>query len=197
MALVFSIFLVSCEENDDKSENIFQFNLSNSYRIENTGEQFETPNGFGIQDPNPFAMVITDGDIDGELTTPCCNSVWGYKINPSTIVSIVFQESKNDLSSGIYTYNRDSVENDFELRIFNEMHFNDKNELISQQTIAYEHATLNEEGIIQNAQLELLLGEVVVELNYVIETITNERIAGSYLGPLENFTYSFCNADCD
>ena len=56
--LVFSSFCLSFGiEEEGKDENSFEFDLNNSYRIENTKEEFQTPNGFGIPNPDPFGIM--------------------------------------------------------------------------------------------------------------------------------------------
>jgi hypothetical protein len=100
------------------------------------------------------------------------------------------------LRSGIYTYNRNIEDNDFVISISNQMMFDSNNSLTSLNSLANSYSS-NSEIRIDNAQIELLLGQVVLKLNYIIETVENNRIIGSYIGDLNSFNYKFCNADCD
>ena len=100
------------------------------------------------------------------------------------------------MRSGIYTYNRNIEDNDFVISISNQMMFDSNNNLTSLNSVANSYSS-NSEIKIDNAQIELLLGQVVLELNYIIETLENKRIIGSYIGDLNSFNYDFCYADCD
>ena len=68
------ILLMSCNKDDGGTNNVFQFNLSNSYLVEATGVKYETPNGFEATNLSNFTMLLSDGDIDDELSFPCCSS---------------------------------------------------------------------------------------------------------------------------
>ncbi|NRB62954.1 MAG: hypothetical protein HRU40_08015 [Saprospiraceae bacterium] len=192
------LLLISCEETQLVDENVFEFKLNNSYTIVDTNEEYETANGFEALNNNFLNVVLTDGAINEELNVPCCDyKVWDYEINPSTYVSIEFAKKKDELTPGVYTFERNAKDNDFVIRIFNQIVFNEKNELLEYNTVAYNHHTLNEEGIIQKAQLELFFGELSVVLNYSIQTVDNKNITGFFTGPLERFSYNYCYYDCD
>jgi len=106
-------------------------------------------------------------------------------------------KNKSELSSGVYTYNRNVEDNDFVISIRNQMMFDfNNNNLTSLSSVANSYSS-NSDIRIDNAQIELLLGQVTLELNYIIETAANNRIVGSYIGSLESFNYNFCYADCD
>lgn len=192
--ILFSI--ISCQNDDNGDENIFEFNLNNSYRIESTGLVFETANAFEEINNSEFKLILTDSEIGDELTPPCCFTPWDYIINPTTEVKISFVKSKNELRSGIYTYEKDALENDFVISIKNEMNFDSDNNLVSQEIVANPSFSDNE-FTIENAQIELLFGQVILELNYIIELKGQKRIVGSYVGDLSSFTYNYCYADCD
>ena len=100
------------------------------------------------------------------------------------------------MKSEIYTYNENIEDNDFVISISNQMMFDLNNNLTSFNSMANSYSS-NSEIRIDNAQIELLLGRVVLELNYIIETEENKRIIGSYIGNLNSFNYKFCDADCD
>jgi hypothetical protein len=70
----------------------------------------------------------------------------------------------------MYTYNRSLEDNDFVISISNQMMFDLNNNLTSLNSVANSYASNNEIRI-DNAQTELLLGEMVLKLNYIIETI--------------------------
>jgi hypothetical protein len=187
---------MSCDENDTRNENIFEFNLNNSYRIESTGMGFKTSNAFEPQNISEFNVILTDSETGNELTQSCCGSPWDYIVNPTTEVQISFSKNKSELTSGIYTYNRNVEDNDFVISISNQMIFDLNNNLTSLNSVANSYSS-NSEIRIDNAQIELLVGQMVLELNYIIETVGNKRIIGSYVGDLKGFNYTFCNADCD
>ena len=46
LGLILLFSMISCKNDDARDENIFEFNLNNSYRIESTGMIFETFNAF-------------------------------------------------------------------------------------------------------------------------------------------------------
>ncbi|MFT7052369.1 MAG: hypothetical protein ACJAZK_002996 [Psychroserpens sp.] len=96
----------------------------------------------------------------------------------------------------MYTYNRNLEDSDFVISISNQMMFNLNNNLTSLNSVANSYASNNKIRI-YNAQVELLLGEMLLKLNYIIETLENNRIIGSYIVDLNSFNYKFCNADCD
>ena len=192
----FSALLVSCGQEEDINENDFQFNLNNSYRIENTRCTYETPNGFGRKNTSEFTVFISDGKIEDELTAPCCNSRWNYDVNPTTKIQIYLKKSNNKLKSGRYKYTKGSDANDFIISVHNEMIFSNDNTLTSLSKVATTQALQNE-LLIENAQIELLLGHMVVQLHYNIETVDKKRIVGSYTGSLKEFNYNSCYADCD
>ncbi|WP_027076313.1 hypothetical protein [Maribacter antarcticus] len=190
------VAFMSCGKEDNENENIFEFKLNNSYRIESTGVGFGTSNAFEPENISEFNVILTDSEIGNELTQSCCGSPWDYVINPTTEVQISFAKSKSELRSGIYTYNRNVEDNDFVISISNQMIFDRNNNLTSLNSVANSYSS-NSEIRIDNAQIELLLGQVVLKLNYIIETVENNRIIGSYIGDLNSFNYKFCNADCD
>lgn len=196
LGVVILIAFVSCGKDDSGNENIFEFNLNNSYRIESTGMEFGTSNAFEPKNISEFNVILTDSEIGNELTQSCCRSTWNYIINPTTQVQISFAKNKSELRSGMYTYNRNVEDNDFVISISNQMMFDTNNNLTSLNSVANSYSS-NSEIRIDNAQIELLLGEVVLKLNYIIETVENNRIIGSYIGDLKSFNYNFCNADCD
>ena len=196
LGVVILLALMSCGSNENGSENIFEFNLNNGYRIESTGMVFETSNALQPQNIPQFNVFLTDSEVGNELTQSCCGSPWDYIINPSTHVLISFTKNKSELSSGIYTYDRNAEENDFVISIINQMMFDFNNNLTFSNSVANSYSS-NSEIRIDNAQIELLLGQVVLELNYIIETLENKRIIGSYIGDLNSFNYDFCYADCD
>ena len=196
LGVVILVAFTSCGKDDNGNENIFEFNLKNSYEIESTGMEFETPNAFEPQNISEFNLILTDSEIGDELTQSCCGSSWDYIINPTTTVQISFTKNKSELSSGIYTYDRNLKDNDFVIRVGNQMMFNLNNDLIYLNSVANSYSSNNEIRI-DNAQIELLLGQVTLELNYIIKTVENKRITGSYSGDLKSFNYKFCNADCD
>ena len=196
LGVVILIAFMSCGKDDNRNENIFEFNLNNNYRIESTGVEFETPNAFEPQNIPEFNIILSDSEIGNELTQPCCGTPWDYLVNPSTEVQISFTKEKSELRSGIYTYNRNIEDNDFVISISNQMMFDSNNNLTSLNSVANSYSS-NSEIKIDNAQIELLLGQVVLELNYIIETVENKRIIGSYIGDLNSFNYKFCYADCD
>ena len=74
--------------------------------------------------------------------------------------------------------------------------FDLNNNLISLNSVANSYSS-NSEIKIDNAQIELLFDQVLLELNYIIETVENKRIIGSYIGDLKNFNYKSCDFDCD
>ena len=193
LGVVILTALMSCGKDN---ENIFEFNLNNSYRIESTGVEFETPEAFEPQNIPEFNIIISDAEIGNELTQPCCGGPWDYLVNPNTQVHISFTKEKSELRSGVYTYNRNIEDNDFVISISNQMMFDLNNSLTSLNSMANSYASNNEIKI-DNAQIELLLGQVVLELNYIIETVENKRIIGSYVGDLKSFNYKSCDFDCD
>lgn len=187
---------MSCGKDDNGNKNIFEFNLNNSYRIESTGIKFGTSNAFEPENISEFNVILTDSEIGNELTQSCCDSPWNCIINPTTQLQISFAKNKSELRSGMYTYNRNLKDNDFVISISNQMMFDTNNNLTSLNNVANSYSS-NSEIRIDNAQIELLLGEVVLKLNYIIETVENNRIIGPYVGNLKSFNYNFCNADCD
>ncbi len=60
------------------------------------------------------------------------------------------------------------------------MIFDLNNNLTSLNSVANSYLS-NSEIRIDNAKIELLLGQMVLELNYIIETVGNKRITGSYI----------------
>jgi len=196
LGVVILLALMSCGSNENGSENIFEFNLNNGYRIESTGMVFETSNALQPQNIPQFNVFLTDSEVGNELTQSCCGSPWDYIINPSTRVLISFTKNKSELSSGIYTYDRNAEENDFVISIINQMMFDFNNNLTFSNSVANSYSS-NSEIRIDNAQIELLLGQVSLELNYIIETSEKKRIVGTYIGNLKRFNYNFCNVDCD
>tara|TARA_B100000795_G_C22740614_1_gene415179 strand:+ start:578 stop:1180 length:603 start_codon:yes stop_codon:yes gene_type:complete len=196
LGVVILLAFISCGKEDNGNESIFEFNLNNSYRIENTEMGFETPNAYVPQNIPEFNLLLTDSEIGDELTQSCCGSPWDYIINPTTEVQISFAKNKSELSSGIYTYNRNEADNDFVISISNQMMFDFNNNLTSLNGVANSYSS-NSEIRIDNAQIELLLGQVILELNYIIETTENKRIVGSYIGKLASFNYNSCITDCD
>lgn len=196
LGVIILFSLMSCQSDDNGDENIFEFNLNNSYRIESTGTVFETSNAFEEVNIPEFKLILTDSEIGDELTPPCCNTPWDYIINPTTEVKITFFKSKNDLRSGVYTYEKDALDNDFFISVKNEMNFDSDNKLVSQEIVANPSSSDNAYTI-ENAQIELLFGQVILELNYIIELNGQKRIVGSYIGDLSSFTYNYCYADCD
>ena len=175
LGLILLFSMISCKNDDARDENIFEFNLNNSYRIESTGMIFETFNAFEEANNPAFKLILTDSEIGDELTQPCCDTPWDYIINPTTEVKISFVKSKNDLRSGVYEYNRGAVDNDFVISISNAMNFDSNNKLISQESVAIPYFT-DQEFSIENAQIELLFGQVIFELNYIIELNERKRI---------------------
>ncbi len=186
--------IMSCVENEN--ENTFEFNLNNSYKIESTGMEFGISKAFELQNISEFNVILTDSEIGNELTQSCCGSPWDYIINPTTEVQVSFAKNKSELSSGIYTYDRNVEDNDFVISMSNQMMFDLNNNLTSLNSVANSYSS-NSEIRIDNAQIELLLGQVTLELNYIIETAENKRIIGSYIGDLKSVNYKFCYADCD
>jgi hypothetical protein len=131
---------------------------------------FGTSNAFKPENISEFNVIITDSEIGNELTQSCCGSPWKCIINPTTQVQISFAKNKSELRSGMYTYNRSLEDNDFVISISNQMMFDLNNNLTSLNSVANSYASNNEIRI-DNAQTELLLGEMVLKLNYIIETI--------------------------
>ena len=76
--MVFLAF-VSCKKED---QTIFEFDLSNSYRIESSGESFETPNAYESQSTNRFHLVLSDAEIGNALTQPYYGGPWDYLSPP-------------------------------------------------------------------------------------------------------------------
>ena len=196
LGVVILLAFMSCDSNENGSENIFEFNLNNGYRIESTGMVFETSNALQPQNTPQFNVFLTDSEVGNELTQSCCGSPWDYIINPTTHVLISFTKNKSELSSGIYRYNRNVEENDFVISIINQMMFDFNNNLNFSNSVANSYSS-NSEIRIDNAQIELLFGQVSLELNYIIETAEKKRIVGTYIGNLKSFNYVYCDVGCD
>ena len=73
LGVVILTAFMSCGKDN---ENIFDFNLNHSYRIESTGVEFETPNAFEPQNIPKFNIILSDSEIGNELTQPCCGEPW-------------------------------------------------------------------------------------------------------------------------
>ena len=184
---------VSCKNED---QTIFEFDLSNSYRIESSGESFGTPNAYESQSTNRFHLVLSDAEIGNTLTQPCCGGPWDYLSPPSTEVQISFVKGKSELNSGVYKYARDAEDNDFYITLTNHMRFDVNNILTSYNTVAT--GFVSDETIrIYNAQLEIVLNPLTVSVNYLIETDGKKKIVGSFSGLLKNYRYNICESDCD
>ena len=58
LGVVILIAFMSCCKDDNENKNIFEFNLNNSYRIESTGVEFETPDAFEPQNIPEFNIIL-------------------------------------------------------------------------------------------------------------------------------------------
>ena len=151
LGFIILVAFISCGKNDNENESIFEFNLNNSFRIESTGMVFETSNALQPQNIPQFNVFLTDSEVGNELTQSCCGSPWDYIINPSTHVLISFTKNKSELSSGIYTYDRNAEENDFVISISNQMIFDPNNNLISLNSVANSYSSNSEIKIDKNS----------------------------------------------
>ena len=194
--MVYLFAFTSCESLTQEDKFTFEFNINDGYAFENSEEINETPNGFEDFSHQQYVLLFSNGQIDEVLETPCCTGPWkGYEIKPSTEVQIRFEKSKNELTSGIYTYEKGDTENDFFITIVEDIIFDENDEMTSNNFIA--QGGSNSETSVENAQLKLTKDALKFEIKYRIETINNKILMGAYSGYLSSFSYNYCEADCD
>jgi len=204
--LLLFIFLVSCRKPKDNNSLLLNFNLNNSFVIDNN-DTISTPNGY-LLDTNfggyyyqVGKILFSDGLIGDSLRYSCSN--WTFIENPTSIVEFWFPNSL--IEDGIYNYSINNSTNDFEVRMKNNIVFdstawNRYNVIQSYNNIAQSSfGFINDEAYkVKTAVLEVKkYSNQQFEIKYYVETAGSTIVKGSYNGSLDSFKFYSPESDCD
>ena len=214
-----ALLITSCSKEYNSNNNVrqfdFDFDFNNQYKIESTGELFETNKAYIDTNyatwQNSVLVVnnyihLNDGEIGDSLVLGCWGSWDGYLKNPSTIIKICFPQRK--LENGVYKYSRKKGFKDFDIQVKRNITWDNYldpwgnvwpiNCMTDSDNLAYTSRVNNNSEIVNHAEIKIkFINTLNIEILYIIETFGGDLIKGSYRGKLENFTLYTPEIDCD
>ena len=207
--LFLSVFFVCCNKTNSPNPDTylfdFNFNAENTYISTLSADSISIPYGYlmdeyiyDLQPSQTSNIYFSNGVFPDTLVVSCGN--YNYITNPTTVVKIWF--SHTSLENGLYTYSKDSANNDFSIYIFSNMifdtTFSNYSHLVSRDLIASPFYSYQYPHNVVSAQIKIdNYGTSSPEIRFALTTVSGDLIRGSYIGELESFKLKSSSADCD